>query len=74
MCLSLLTPPPSSFEHPWVAGPAKNHKKKANQKGLRGVSLDTVEPLNQLQQSPTSDLLITGEKQTPTKPPKSSIL
>lgn len=40
---------------------ATAHKRQGNQEDPRGVSLDIVEPLNQLQQSLTSDLLVMGE-------------
>ena len=40
---------------------AMNHKRNANQEDPRSVSLDIVEPLNQLLQLPTSDFLL-GEK------------
>lgn len=75
MCLMLLASPSSCLEHSCVAGPAMNYKRKANQEDPRRVSLDMVEPLSQLQHSPTSDPVM-GEKQTPRlfKPPKSSFL
>ena len=63
-CASCASPclPLSSLEHPCVAGPATNHKTEANQEDPRGVSLDAIEPLKQLQLSPTSDLLVMGKK------------
>ena len=71
----LLVLPSSRLERPcgWTC---HEPKRKANQEDPRGVSLDIVEPLNQLQQSPTCDLLTMREKQTPSlfKPPKPSFL
>lgn len=48
MCLMhLLSAPSSCLEYPCVAGLATDLKRKANQGDPTGVSLGTIEPLNQ---------------------------
>lgn len=44
-----------------MARRAMDRKNEANQEERRGVSLGIIEPLNQLQHSPTPDLLVMGK-------------